>query len=57
MKGKQLIELLQGLEEADITVDGTELENIVTETKQRGTGKKHTANLSTVAKYSDVYDR
>lgn len=49
MKVKNLIELIKDSPEADITVDGKQLNNFITETKQKGSSaKRHTIDITTL---------
>ena len=49
MKVKNLIELIKDSPEADITVDGKQLNDFITETKQKGSiAKTHTIDITTL---------
>ena len=49
MKVKNLIELIKDSPEADITVDEKQLNNFITETKQKGSSaKRHTIDITTL---------
>lgn len=49
MKVKDLIELIKDVPEAIITVDGKQLNDFITETKQKGaSAKRHTIDITTL---------
>lgn len=58
MKVKNLIELIKDSPEADITVDGKQLNDFITETKQKGaSAKRHTIDVTTLSQGNSYYDK